>query len=71
MDYRDDLCSLFGHVHQIFAYSVGEFDAVDHVCWADYVRDVGNGCAEGCTLLPGLIPISALPHATEAAILER
>ena len=71
MDYRDDLCSLFGHVYRIFAYSVGEFDAVDHACWADCVRDMGNGCAEGCSFLFGLIPISTFPHVTEAAVLER
>ena len=49
VDYRNDVCSLFGHVHQISTHSVREFDSVDHACWADYVRNVGNGCARGCS----------------------
>jgi len=45
----DDIGSLFSHVDEVTADSLGEFDGVDSALGSDNVRNMGHGSARGST----------------------
>ena len=54
LDDRDDVRSLLGHVDEVTAGSLREFDSVDGAGGTNEVRDVRNGSAGGATKIEHL-----------------
>merc|ERR1719321_1457299 len=47
LDDRNDIRALLGHVGELTARAVGEFDSVDNAFRSDHIGDVGDGGSRG------------------------